>query len=243
MVAVTLAASSAFASPSATSTTSSTVRPSPLTTTVRMATACHPPAPGAAAGLGQPAAHAMSHDGRPRRLGSMRNHDNRRRRPDAGRWGGGSPPSWRHAETRSGRSAATHRSSALAGHRGRAGPPLARCRLVGDGSNSSARRERDGWRGPAADGSAASAPLGMVSVNGAPGLMVRDADGVLSVISLPWTAAGSPPSTWSATRTSSRRAGTGLTGRARRSGGKIWTDTAGLARSAAGQVCSPARIG
>src|SRR5215831_7631918 len=51
MVAVTLAASSAFASPRATSTTSSTVRPSPLTTTVRMATACHPPASGAAGGL------------------------------------------------------------------------------------------------------------------------------------------------------------------------------------------------
>src|SRR5947207_4142941 len=79
MVAVTLAASSAFASPRATSTTSSTVRPSPLTTTVRMATACHPPAPGAAAGLGKP---------RPRDVtrwlaassGQYENYDNRHRR-------------------------------------------------------------------------------------------------------------------------------------------------------------------
>src|SRR5690348_3468426 len=83
MVAATLPASSAFASPRATSTTSSTVRPSPLTTTVRMATACHPRAPTAAAGLATPpvkrkcgrareGADPMSHGGRPRRLGNMR---------------------------------------------------------------------------------------------------------------------------------------------------------------------------
>src|SRR5262249_29673423 len=84
MVAVTLAASSAFASPRATSTTSSTVRPSPLTTTVRMATACHPPPPGAAAGPGNPGPpgarpapagrellRVMSHDDRPCRQGNM----------------------------------------------------------------------------------------------------------------------------------------------------------------------------
>src|SRR5499427_5631750 len=146
MVAVTLAASSAFASPRATSTTSSTVRPSPLTTTVRMATACHPPAPAAAAGPAtRPLSPTAAGPGQRLRVvtwrpaassGDYGNHDSRHRRGDGN---AGAEGRRRAGGTRKPGQAAQPPHTGVPrrpGHRDGLGPALAGCDVVVDASNS-----------------------------------------------------------------------------------------------------------
>jgi RNA polymerase sigma-70 factor (ECF subfamily) len=73
--------------------------------------------------------------------------------------------------------------------RGDGGGQVAASHRVERGARNVARRPPRGGR--------------MAVVNGAPGLVLTDADGVLTVVASPWTQAGWSPSTRCVTRTSS----------------------------------------